>query len=90
MASGAQGKGITRHMTDFRSMKRRGDAVTLTDEQVDELIALDNPELLYWFAMTARMSEASLEKMERAAFNWKIEVAAREKQFVNAVGTPLV
>lgn len=73
-------------MTDFRSMKRRGDAVTLTDGQVDELIALDNPELLYWFAMTARMSQASLEKMERAAFNWKIEVRERERQFDNAVG----
>lgn len=74
-------------MTDFHSMKRRGEAVTLTDQQVDELIALDNPELLYWFAMTARMSDESLEKMERAAFNWKIEVAARGKQFDNAVGS---
>lgn len=71
---------------NFRSMKRRGEAATLTDQEVDELIALDDGALLWWYAMTARMSDAALRKLTNAALEWKIEIAQREREFDRATG----
>jgi hypothetical protein len=67
-------------MTDFSGMKRRGEAVTLTDEQVDELIASDNGEWLHWFGLTAKVSHEGLARLRRAATEWKPQIAPRESK----------
>ena len=46
-------------------------AVTLTDEQADELIAEDNGEHLYWFGMTAQMSPEARDKVRAAAMKYR-------------------
>ncbi len=45
--------------------------VTLTDAQADELIALDDGELLYWFGLTASMSKEAAERVRVAAMKYR-------------------
>lgn len=57
-------------MTNFRAMLK-DNPPTLTDEQVDELIALQDGELIYKLGMYASMSKASEAKMRREITRWQ-------------------
>lgn len=59
-------------MTDFRALKSFPSGTRLTDEQVDELIALQDGELIWFFGLTAEMSAAAAAKLRVAAQGFEI------------------